>query len=77
MIGWIGLLVPHLARLIVGPVNSRLMPASAAFGAIFLLAADALARGLGRVEIPIGILTELLGIPAFLLVLARARRSWV
>jgi iron complex transport system permease protein len=77
MIGWIGLLVPHLARLIVGPLNSRLMPASAAFGAIFLLAADALARSLGRVEIPIGILTELLGITSIQLVLARARRSWV
>ena len=77
MIGWVGLIVPHLARLVVGPSNGRLMPASAAFGAIFLLAADAVSRSIGRIEIPIGILTELLGIPAFLLVLSRARRSWL
>ncbi|VFU09068.1 ABC transporter permease (fragment) [Methylocella tundrae] len=77
MIGWIGLLVPHLARLVVGPANGRLMPASAALGAIFLLAADAVSRSVGRIEIPIGILTELLGIPAFLLLLSRARKSWL
>ncbi len=76
VIGWVGLLVPHLARLIVGPANANLMPASAALGAVFLLAADALARSVGKVELPIGIVTQLLGVPAFLLVLSRARRSW-
>jgi iron complex transport system permease protein len=76
MIGWVGLFAPHFARLIVGPANSKLMPASAAFGAVFLLAADALSRSLGKVELPIGIITQLLGIPAFLLVLSRARRNW-
>lgn len=76
MIGWIGLLVPHVARLMVGPVNARLLPASACLGGIFLLAADALARNLTTTEIPIGIVTELLGIPAFLLVLHRVRRAW-
>lgn len=76
MIGWIGLLVPHIARLLVGPANSRLLPASAALGALFLLAADVLARTLGPAEIPIGIVTELLGIPVFILVLHRVRKGW-
>ena len=52
------------------------MPASALLGAIFLLLADALARTVANTEIPIGIVTELLGIPAFLLVLGRASRGW-
>jgi len=77
MIGWIGLLVPHVARLLVGPGNARLLPASACLGAVFLLLADGIARNVGTTEIPIGIVTELLGIPAFLLVLHRARRGWV
>lgn len=77
IIGWVGLLVPHVARLLTGPGNVRLLPASACLGAIFLLLADGIARNLSETEIPIGIVTELLGIPAFLLVLHRARRSWV
>lgn len=76
MIGWIGLIVPHIARLIVGPGNSRLIPASAWMGALFLLFADSLARNLFTAEIPIGIITELLGIPIFIIVLARVRRGW-
>lgn len=77
VIGWVGLLVPHIARLITGPGNRLLLPASALLGAIFLLLADGLARNLAETEIPIGIVTELLGIPAFLLVLHRARKGWV
>jgi iron complex transport system permease protein len=77
MIGWIGLFIPHFARLLIGPSNVGLIAASAAFGTIFLLAADAAARSMGAVEVPIGIITELLGIPAFLLVLSRARKSWM
>jgi len=77
MMGWIGLFIPHFARLLMGPSNVGLVAASAAFGAIFLLAADALARSISAVEIPIGIITELLGIPAFLLVLSRAQKSWL
>ncbi|PPQ35246.1 iron complex transport system permease protein [Rhodoblastus acidophilus] len=77
MIGWIGLFAPHFARLLVGPGNARLLPASALVGAIFLIGADTLARSVARAEIPIGIITELLGIPAFILVLRRARRGWM
>ncbi|WP_211091343.1 FecCD family ABC transporter permease [Pseudothauera rhizosphaerae] len=76
MIGWIGLVVPHIARLLVGPGNARLLPAAASLGAAFLLFADGLARNLFATELPIGIVTELLGIPVFLLVLRRVRRGW-
>ncbi|WP_374545288.1 FecCD family ABC transporter permease [Rhodoblastus sp.] len=76
MIGWIGLFAPHFARLLVGPRNAVLLPASALVGAIFLIGADCLARSVGRAEIPIGIVTELLGIPAFLLVLRHSRKGW-
>ena len=72
----VGLLIPHLARLLAGPGNARLLPVSASLGAIFLLCADGLARTLTTTEIPLGILTELLGIPAFVLVLRRARHGW-
>ena len=77
MIGWIGLIVPHFARLLVGPANRQLLITSAVAGALFLLVADCIARTAGSTEIPIGIITELLGIPAFLIILHRARRAWV
>ncbi|CAN2534766.1 putative+ABC+transporter+permease+protein [Methylocapsa aurea] len=76
MIGWVGLVVPHVARLAIGPTNSKLLPASALLGASFLIAADSVARNITRAEIPIGVVTELLGIPVFVLVLGRARRAW-
>lgn len=77
IIGWVGLMVPNFARLLVGPSNARLLPLSALLGALFLLCADCLARGVTTTEIPIGIVTELLGIPAFILVLGRTRRAWL
>ncbi|MDV7213216.1 FecCD family ABC transporter permease [Azotobacter beijerinckii] len=77
MVGWVGLLIPHLARLLVGPANARLVPMSACLGGLFLLVADDLARTLTRGEIPLGILTELLGAIAFVLVLNRVRRGWL
>ncbi|MFA5495070.1 MAG: iron ABC transporter permease, partial [Porticoccaceae bacterium] len=77
MVGWVGLIIPHVARLIVGPSNGLLIPASALLGATFLVAADIAARSVASIEIPIGIVTELLGIPVFVLVLSRARKGWV
>lgn len=77
MIGWVGLIVPHIARLLVGPGNARLLPVAAALGAVFLLGADALSRSWTTTEVPIGIVTELIGIPVFLLVLSRVRKGWV
>ncbi|MBX3332260.1 MAG: iron chelate uptake ABC transporter family permease subunit, partial [Nitrospira sp.] len=65
------------ARFIVGPNNEVLVPASAVLGALFLLLVDDLARNLFIVEIPIGIVTELIGIPVFLLVLFRTKKGWL
>lgn len=76
MIGWVGLIVPHIARLLVGPAHARLLPFSAVLGALFLVGADALSRSWTTTEVPIGIVTELLGIPVFLLVLGRVRKGW-
>jgi iron complex transport system permease protein len=76
VIGWIGLLIPHMARLLVGPDFARLLPASLMLGAGYLVAVDALARTIGTIEVPIGILTAVLGAPFFLWLLATARRGW-
>lgn len=77
MIGWVGLIIPHVARLAIGPGNMRLLPISACLGGIFLLATDSVSRTLYNIEIPIGILTSLLGVPVFLLVVRRARKGWI
>lgn len=74
MIGFVGLVVPHLIRLLNGPDHSTLLPASAALGAILLLGADGLARTLAvPAEVPIGLLTASLGGPFFLWLIARQR----
>lgn len=74
IVGWIGLIVPHAARLLVGPEFSRLLPATLLLGGAFLVAADTLARSLATVELPLGILTAFVGAPAFLWLLARQGR---
>lgn len=74
IIGWIGLVVPHMARLLVGPEFSRLLPVSAVFGAAFLLAIDTIARTIAPIEVPPGILTAVVGTPVFIVLLAHARR---
>lgn len=74
IIGWVGLVVPHVARLLVGPEFSRLLPASLLLGGGFLVAADTLARTIASIEVPLGILTALVGAPFFLFLLARSGR---
>ncbi|KJH79987.1 MULTISPECIES: FecCD family ABC transporter permease [Pseudomonadaceae] len=75
MIGFVGLVVPHLVRLLVGPDHRLLLPASALAGGSLLLLADLLARlMLAPAELPIGIVTALLGAPFFLYLLQRGRR---
>jgi iron complex transport system permease protein len=74
-VGWIGLVVPHMARMLGGPDLRRLVPLSMILGAAFLLAVDTLARSVGRMEVPLGILTAVLGTPLFLWLLIRARRG--
>lgn len=76
MVGWVGLIVPHIARMLVGPSFVRLLPASMLIGAAYLLAVDNVARTAAAIEIPLGVLNAFLGAPFFLFVLARARRSW-
>jgi iron complex transport system permease protein len=76
IIGWIGLVVPHLARALVGPDFPKLLPASALLGGGLLLFIDALARTAAPVEIPLGILTAVIGTPFFIWLLADMQRSW-
>lgn len=71
MIGWVGLVVPHLARKLVGNNYKHLMPASMLMGAIFLLIVDDISRTLFATEIPIGILTALIGAPFFIYLISR------
>lgn len=75
MIGWIGLVVPHLCRFIVGEDYRFLIPASCMMGAFLLLLADDVSRNLLTSEIPIGILCTLIGVPFFLSLLLRRRRT--
>jgi iron complex transport system permease protein len=76
IIGWVGLVVPHMARLLVGPEFTRLLPMSMLLGASFLLFVDTLARTIAPIEVPLGILTGFVGAPVFVWLLATARRSW-
>lgn len=71
MIGWVGLVIPHLSRKLVGSDCRRLLPAAMLLGAIFLLAVDNVSRNLLAVEIPIGILTAFIGAPFFLYLMTR------
>lgn len=75
IVGWIGLVIPHAARLLVGPEFSRLLPACLLLGGGFLIAADTLARSAAAIELPLGILTALIGAPVFLWLLARTGRT--
>jgi iron complex transport system permease protein len=76
MIGWVGLIIPHIARMLVGPDNKILIPASAFIGAIYLIIVDDVSRMLFNVEIPIGITTSLVGIPFFIMILRKAKKGW-
>lgn len=71
MIGWVGLVIPHLSRRIVGSDCRRLMPMACLFGAAFLLLVDNMARCLTATEIPIGILTAFVGAPFFIYLMVK------
>jgi len=77
-IGWVGLVVPHMARIMVGSDHDVLIPFSALLGGTFMLIMDTLARTLPGGEIPVGVLTALLGAPffAYLLVTGEKRGGW-
>ena len=76
IVGWVGLLVPHLARLMVGPAFVRLLPAAVVLGSTYLLAVGTLPRGIGLVELPLGVLTVVISTLVFFWLLAFGRRGW-
>ena len=75
IVGWVGLVIPHVARMIVGPDHRRVLPASLWLGAAYLVLIDDLARGVTPAEIPIGIVTALIGAPVFLAIVWRMQRA--
>lgn len=76
IVGWVGLVIPHVARLLVGPDFRRLLPAAIMLGGGYMLVVDTLARSVALTEIPLGILTAVVGAPFFLWLLASGKRGW-
>ncbi len=76
IIGWVGIVVPHLARMITGPDFRRLLPASFALGVAYLLVIDDVCRALTSMEIPIGVVTGIIGVPVFLYFIYRRKVNW-
>ena len=78
LVGFVGLVVPHVARLVFGPDHRLLLPASALMGSLFLVLADLIARLLlAPAEIPVGIITAMIGAPFFIYLLRRSKREYV
>ncbi|MDD3363380.1 MAG: iron ABC transporter permease [Syntrophomonas sp.] len=77
IIGWVGLVIPHLARMLVGPNYSILLPTSLLVGGLYLLIVDNVARCMFAMEIPLGILTSVIGAPFFIYLLMHGKRGWV
>ncbi|MGF9978223.1 FecCD family ABC transporter permease [Viridibacillus arvi] len=76
IIGWVGLIIPHIARMIVGSNNQYVLPASVSIGAIYLLGIDTLARSITATEIPLSILTAIVGAPFFAILLRKTGGGW-
>lgn len=76
IIGWVGIVVPHLARMITGPDFRRLLPASFSLGVAYLLVIDDVCRTLTSMEIPIGVVTGIVGVPVFLYFIYRRKVNW-
>lgn len=77
MIGWVGLIVPHIARMLTGPDYSRMLPCTMLTGGLFLLIVDDFARCLFAQEIPLGVLTAIIGAPFFLYLMFRGKKSFI
>lgn len=75
IIGWVGLIIPHIARMLIGPKNSILLPASFLIGGIFLLIVDGFSRTVSSMEIPLGITTSLIGAPFFIYILMKTSKK--
>lgn len=76
VIGWVGLVIPHAGRMIVGPDHKRLIPVSVGLGASFMILIDNIARTVLPGEIPLGVLTGLIGVPLLIILLRRNRTGW-
>lgn len=77
IVGWVGLIIPHLTRMLVGADHKILLPSSFLLGGIFLLVVDTVARTLASIEIPLGILTSVIGAPLFIYFLKKStQKSW-
>ncbi len=76
VVGWVGLVMPHVARMLAGPSFARMLPLAILLGGGYLLLVDTLARTLATTEVPLGILTAFVGAPFFLYLLARGRQGW-
>lgn len=76
VIGWIGLIIPHTCRLIVGPDHKYLVPLSILAGASFLLVVDTICRNLTSIEIPVSIITSIIGAPVFMYLLKVCKEAW-
>lgn len=76
IIGWVGMVVPHIARMLTGSSFSKLAVTSFFIGGMFLLIIDNVIRGIEGVELPLGVLTALVGTPVFVLLLARVKKGW-
>ena len=76
MIGWVGLVIPHLCRMIVGPDHRVLIPTSLSLGAAYLIIIDNLSRLISPAEIPLGILTAMVGAPFFAYLLRKTKGGW-
>ncbi|QKF60910.1 FecCD family ABC transporter permease [Campylobacter curvus] len=76
IIGWVGLLVPHITRLVFGSNNASLVPVSALFGGIFLMLVDVIARSTSSAEIPLSILTALIGAPMIGVIIIKRGKKW-
>lgn len=76
IVGWVGLVIPHLARAVVGPNYRVLLPTSMLIGASYLLVIDDIARLVSSTEIPIGILTAIFGVPFFIIIFRKNEKGW-
>lgn len=76
IIGWVGIVIPHLARILVGPDFRKLMPVSISLGISYLLIIDDICRSLTSMEIPIGVVTGIIGIPVFVYFIYTRKVSW-
>jgi iron complex transport system permease protein len=77
LIGWVGLIIPHLSRFLVGPNFGRLCPAAVLGGGLFMLIVDSLVRVALPGEMPVGIVTSLVGAPLFIYILCLGRKTWI